>query len=383
MIVFFLVISAVLFLSSYYVYSRGMIALQGSGYTRIFGWIFWILVATFLMGQIMERGEPSVAGRIVTWTGSLWLSVFLHLFLFVVVVDAGRAIHHFLPFFPARLIAGISNGYLFFFTAIVLAAGISVYGFINARNPQITRLTIHSAKNPPGISQLKIVMVSDVHIGAMTGNQRVEKMIDDIIRLKPDLVIFAGDLVDHNPRFLVSGDIGKHFLRLAPPMGIYAIAGNHEFIGHAEVSIGYMSQHGVKYVRDTVIDLSNGILLAGRDDRDKIRFTGSPRKELGVIMEGVDREKFIILADHQPVEYEAVQQAGIDLMLSGHTHKGQLWPFNFITSAVYPNDYGLVQKGNTFYYTSSGYGTWGPPVRTANRPEMVEITVVFDKNITK
>jgi len=100
-------------------------------------------------------------------------------------------------------------------------------------------------------------------------------------------------------------------------------------------------------------------------------------------MEGVDREKFIILADHQPVEYDKVQQAGIDLMLSGHTHKGQLWPFNFITAAVYPNDYGLVQKGNSFYYTSSGYGTWGPPVRTANRPEMVEITVIFDKNNTE
>jgi len=276
MVLFFLVVTTVLFFSSYYVYSRGMTALEGSAYTRLFGWIFWILVATFLTGQIMERGEPSVAGRIVTWTGSLWLAVFLYLFLFVVVVDAGRAIHHFLPFFPARLIAGISNGYLLFFTAIVLAAGITVYGFINARNPRITRLTIHSAKEIPGISRLKIVMVSDVHIGAMTGNRRVKKMIDDIIRLKPDLVIFAGDLVDHNPRFLVSGDIGRHFLRLAPPMGTYAIAGNHEFIGHAEVSIGYMSQHGVKYVRDTVIDLGNGILLAGRDDREKMLFRKSP-----------------------------------------------------------------------------------------------------------
>lgn len=378
MLIFFLIVLSVLFFSSWYVYSRGMMALEGTAYTRLFSWLFWMLVVTFVAGQVMERGEPTLAGKIVTWTGSLWLSVFLYLFLFVVLADAVRLLHHFFPFFPAQLIKGVANGRLLFVTAVVIASGMTLYGVINARHPVIKKITVHTAK-PAGLKNpLKIVMVSDVHIGAVISNSRVEKMIDEINGLQPDIVIFAGDLVDHNPRFLIAGDIGKHFLRLKSTYGVYAVAGNHEFIGHAEISIDYLSRFGVRYIRDTIAEPVAGIIIAGRDDRDKIRFTGTGRKSLSDILPARTGKQFVILADHQPVDYPLAQRYGVDLMLSGHTHKGQLWPFGFITSAVYHNDYGLIKKGHTTYYTSSGYGTWGPPVRTGNRPEIVEITVVFD-----
>jgi hypothetical protein len=205
----------------------------------------------------------------------------------------------------------------------------------------------------------------------------MEDMIEKINQLNPDLVLFAGDLVDHNPLYVKADEMGKHFLKLTPRLGVYAVTGNHEYIGHPEISVEYLQQFGIKYLRDTIIDIGNNIVIAGRDDKDKVQFAGSPRKKLEQIIGEKQDEKFVILMDHQPVDYTEAEKRGVDLMVSGHTHKGQLWPFGYITSLVYENDYGLVKKGNTNYYTSSGYGTWGPPVRTGNRPEIVVFNVSF------
>jgi len=377
MFIFFTFITTVFFLSSWYVYSHGVTALKGSGILTCFKWTYWIIAATFIVGQALERGEPLLISKIVSHIGSIWLSVFLYLFLFVLVTDIVRLIHYIYPFFPDRIFPSLNNGLLLFYTAIIISFAITIYGFINARNAGVTRISINSEKRITGYNKLKIVMVSDVHIGAMLGKPRVEEMIEKINGLKPDIVIFAGDLVDHNPRFLIAGKMGDAFLKLKAPLGIYAVAGNHEFIGNAEKSIEYLSQFGIIYLRDTLTDLGNGIQIAGRDDRDKIRFDGIARKKLSEVLKNFDSEKFTILIDHQPVDYKLVKESGVDLMLSGHTHKGQLWPFNFITDAIYPNHYGLFTDGSTNYYTSSGYGTWGPPVRTGNRPEIVEITISF------
>jgi predicted MPP superfamily phosphohydrolase len=124
-----------------------------------------------------------------------------------------------------------------------------------------------------------------------------------------------------------------------------------------------------------MINVQNVLLIAGRDDRDKARFDGKARKKMEEIIVNPNHQLPLILIDHQPVEYAQAEKMGVDLMVSGHTHKGQLWPFGFITRKIYENDFGLIQKGKTWFYTSSGYGTWGPPIRTGNRPEIVEIRV--------
>jgi predicted MPP superfamily phosphohydrolase len=212
-------------------------------------------------------------------------------------------------------------------------------------------------------------------MGAMIGKKRISEMIDKINAQKPDIVLLAGDLVDHNPLFMKFEKIGPEFLRIKAPMGVYAVAGNHEFIGHADVSIDYLQQYGVQYIRDTLINVKDILQIAGRDDRERRQHDGAARKPIDEVMQNINPDMPLILMDHQPVEYKAAAKYGVDLMVSGHTHKGQLWPFGYITNAIFENDYGLMTKGNTHYYTSSGYGTWGPPVRTGNRPELVVITV--------
>jgi uncharacterized protein len=377
MAIFFIVISTVYFLVTWYVFSRGMIALKGSSYRSIFIWTYWIVAATFIIGQVLERGEPSIIARVITHIGSTWLSVFLYLFLFVLIVDIVRLVDHFIPFFPERIIKNCTNGQFLFFTGLTFSLIITVYGYFNARSPNINTVNIEVNKSNAELSDLKVVLITDIHMGAMVGNSRVKEMVEIINSLEPDIVIFGGDLVDHNPRYMKTYNMGEYFSKIRSRFGVFAVTGNHEFIGDPEKSIGYMEQFGVKYLRDTMITIAGNIRIAGRDDKDKVRFTGVKRKGLDAVLSGARRDDIIILVDHQPVEYNIVQQAGIDLMLSGHTHRGQLWPFKYITSTVYPNDYGLQKNGNTYFYTSSGYGTWGPPVRTGNRSEVVVINIHF------
>lgn len=379
-IIFFSIVSAVYFLVNWYVVSRGVRALEGSSFTTAFKWSYWLLALTFLAGQILERGEPTMIGRVITHIGSIWLSVFLYLLLFVLVVDIVRIFNHFFNFVPNPVFSFASNAKLLFITGWLIAFFITGWGYINARFPGVKEVEIEVDKPLDGRDELKVVLATDLHIGAIIGKKRVGEMVEKINSQKPDIVIFAGDLVDHNPLFMKAGNVGPEFLKINSPLGVYAVAGNHEFIGHADISIDYLQKYGVKYLRDTSLLVGGMIQLIGRDDREKRQHEGKQRKVFAELVKGVDKKYPVILIDHQPVEYKAAQDFGVDLMVSGHTHKGQLWPFGFITKKVFENDYGLVRKGSTWFYTSSGYGTWGPPIRTGNSPELVVIKV---KSVTK
>ncbi len=158
-------------------------------------------------------------------------------------------------------------------------------------------------------------------------------------------------------------------------MGIYAITGNHEYIGGVSRAVKYIESLKIKLLRDTAVEVNGKLILIGREDRDIKRFKGLQRKNLKDILAGVDLSKPLILLDHQPFNLQEAANYNIDLQLSGHTHAGQLWPFTYLTKAIYELDWGYKVKGNTHYYVSSGYGTWGPPVRIGSKPEIVIITL--------
>ena len=128
---------------------------------------------------------------------------------------------------------------------------------------------------------------------------------------------------------------------------------------------------------DEVITLPNGIQLVGRNDHSAGRGAYGP-KPLAELITGIDREKPIVVMNHQPFNLQEAADAQVDLHLSGHTHNGQLWPFNYITKAMFELSWGYLKKGDTHFYVSSGYGTWGPSVRTGNRPEVVIFKLKFD-----
>lgn len=372
-ITFFTVFFGIYTLGNWYLYNRGMQALPTGTLRSIFPWLFWGIAFTFIIGQFLERGMFTYFSQIVTYIGSFWLVFAWYAMLMIVAIDLIRVANHFLHFIPANFISGT----VLFSVVGGIAFILVVAGAINAYIPKIKNVEITIDKPVESDSELKVVMVSDIHMGFIIGNNRTQRLINRLNTIDPDLILLVGDIVDHNPKPVIRKNLGKHFSQLNPQFGIYAVTGNHEYIGTPEVSIDYLSQYGINYVRDSVVVLPNGIAIIGRNDREGIRFDGKKRKRLNELTVNIDKTKPVFLMDHQPVEYGAVESEGIDLMVSGHTHKGQFWPFGYITRKVFELDYGYKKKGNTNFYVSSGYGTWGPPVRIASRSEIVVFNIKY------
>jgi uncharacterized protein len=371
MLLFVLAVTVIYTAVSWYIYSRGAKALEGTNFLKTFKWAYWILAATFIIGQFLERGNPGLLARIISHIGSVWLAFFLYLLLFALVIDIFRVFQYFFTLFPISLTSGVFSGKMLFIYGVSIASIVTIGGYINAHYPITKEVEVEIDKKQSSRDELKVVLATDVHLGVILGKNHAIKLMEKINGQNPDIVIFAGDLVDHNPVPVVKNNMGACLEKINAPLGVYAITGNHEFIGKPEISIDYFTKHGVRYIRDSIITIDGVIQIAGRDDREKKQFTGEERKSIDEVLNNKEENLPLILLDHQPVDYAKAEKYGVDLMLSGHTHKGQLWPFSYLTNAIYVNHFGLKHIGKSWFYTSSGFGTWGPPVRVGNRPELV------------
>ncbi|MDD3890657.1 MAG: metallophosphoesterase, partial [Syntrophomonadaceae bacterium] len=190
---------------------------------------------------------------------------------------------------------------------------------------------------------------------------------------------FPGDIVDEGVDLEAEQEMPAVLHSLHPQFGTYAVLGNHEYISdNAETTIGFLEQNGITVLRDQAVEIENCFYLVGRDDASRHRFNGSERLELPQIMNEVDASKLpVILLDHEPFNLGVSEQAGVDLQFSGHTHLGQIFPNNYITHAIYEQDWGYLRKNTLQLIVSCGYGTWGPPIRVGNRPEIVHVLVHF------
>jgi predicted MPP superfamily phosphohydrolase len=278
---------------------------------------------------------------------------------------------HFLPEFsqPMKLWLGLS--------VFAIVSLIVIGGHINALwiNVKEIPLTIH--KKVTGSPEVKILMASDIHLGALIGERREKRLLDIIREQKPDLVLLCGDLVDGEIAPVLRKNLGRHIQEIKTPLGVYAILGNHEYIGGIDKTLPYLTSIHIQVMIDEAITLPNGIQLVGRNDHSSGRGHQAP-KPLVELLSGIDPEKPIIVMNHQPFNLQEAADAKVDLHLSGHTHNGQLWPFNYLTEAIFELSWGYLKKGDTNFYVSSGFGTWGPTVRIGNRPEVVVFKLKFD-----
>lgn len=363
---------------NYYIGIRGWQAfgkLIPAGYGPVY-WIgFTFLAFSYLIGRLAMQYIPGSLSAGLTVLGSYWLAVMNFLVLALVLVDLLRLADRWLHFLPHGL-----KQYPAVTGLIVLVAvlGIVLYGIWNARNPQLTHYDITIDKPAGSLHSLHAVMVSDLHLGSIVNNGRLIAMVNRINSLNPDIVLLPGDVIDENIGPFVEQKMQDSFLKLKARYGVYAVFGNHEYIGgHAEEARHYLSDAGVRVLRDECLKVADSFYIAGRDYDMQGRFGGSGRKELSEVIAGIDVSLPLILLDHQPSRLEEARQQGVDLQLSGHTHQGQLFPFNLITKRIFATDWGYLRQGDFQIIVSSGYGTWGPPVRIGNHPEIVDITIHF------
>ncbi len=378
MLTFFLVFFTVYFSVNAYVFFRGWQALPATTSLRTwYAVLFAVVSLSFIIGRVLENYWISAVSDLFVWIGSFWLAALAYFVLACLAVDLVRLVLLILPIPMPDLGDPVRLRQIGTLGVVVLVMLVLAGGYWNARTPRIQRLSVTIDKQAQGIHSLRAVMISDVHLGTIVGRKHLARLVERINELRPDLVLFAGDVVDEDLAPVLRQNLGETLLSIRARKGVYGITGNHEYIGGAEQACAYLEAHGIRMLRDTCVEIEGGILLAGRQDRSSRQFGGEARKSLDALLGGMNVRAPLILMDHQPFDLDEAAAHGVDLQLSGHTHHGQLWPFNYITSAIYEVSWGYLLKGSTHYYVSSGAGTWGPPVRTGNRPEIVEITMTF------
>ncbi|HWA06641.1 MAG TPA: metallophosphoesterase [Ignavibacteria bacterium] len=373
--VFLIIVLSVYTLVNYYIFITGFHAVPGE-YRPYYSVFYLLLFLSYIVGRFLERKFLNRFSALFVWIGSFWLGAMVYYLFLVIFIDIIRVFNVLFGFLPSSVYLPDFQ-LLFFFSVNAAVILILILGYINAANPVIKKLSIDISKKAGRLKSLNVVMASDIHLGTIINRKRLRKMVDMINSLSPDIILLPGDVVDEDIESVVKQNCGEDLRKLKSKYGVYAITGNHEYIGGVEPAVKYLCEHGVIELRDKTVKIDDSFYLIGREDRASKGFAGIMRKPLNILLDGVDKNLPLILMDHQPAKLNEAEKNGIDLQLSGHTHHGQLWPFNFITRIVYEISAGYKKKGNTHYYVSCGAGTWGPPLRTGNRPEIVQLSLNF------
>ncbi len=379
MIVFFSVFFAVYAAINYYIFIRGWQALTLVPQLKIVYLIVFLFISlSYIISKFLTDRIPAIVYDTLQWIGSFWFAFMLYFVLSLVLLDILRLLNHFFSIFPASLVNNY-DAWKFgtFIVVIVLASVIVAAGYINTRILTVKNLEISVDKGSSPLKELRIVSFADIHLTAMNNEKFLSGIIDRTNSLNPDIVLIPGDFVDEKSDWLDSRGIGKSFFRIKAKYGTYASTGNHEYIVGIKDAAKFITSHNIKLLQDELVMVDSAFYIAARDDRSKKQFTGEPRKPLNEIMQGKNEDLPVILLDHTPFGLEEAEQNNVDLQLSGHTHHAQLWPLNYITQMIYEKDWGYLKKGNTQYYVTCGVGTWGPPVRTGSRTEIVNLKVYF------
>lgn len=370
--IFFAIVFFVNLVVNFYIFSKTKTLFPAGQAT---GWmlrvLFWLLAFSYVIGRFAERGGPEWMAGFFVKAGSWWLGAMLYLTLFFLVADILRGLNSlfnagdFMKFSWNSDKGRVAVVVVYAFTGIVLA-----FGYYNAKIPVVRNLKIQVDKHLSGGPQ-RIVLVSDLHLGMMISNGRLETLVNAVNSLEPDIVLMAGDVFDEDPGPVIRNNMGDLLKNLKAGQGVFAVSGNHEYYGNATEARKYLEDHRITVLSDSTITLPAGIVLVGRQDITGQQMSGKARKSIPELISAIDKNKPIVVMDHQPYKLKEVSAEGIDLQVSGHTHNGQMWPFNYITDAIFEIGYGFGKIGNTHFYVSSGYGTWGPPIRTNSRSEIV------------
>ncbi len=333
--------------------------------------IFAILFSIYPANMLLFEGDEGKASQILEITSGYLLSFFLYLFLFILMTDLLVLINLVLKIIPCDRIRQRSLRSKVFLTVICLSATVVIAGIINFNTIRTSEYLISVPARSSEISRLRIAFVSDFHLGETTPAKFVERFVKEIEIIKPDLLLYGGDIAEGEREDEKMKRFENLLSSISTRYGAYGVLGNHEHYASQDKGT-FFSKAGIKILRDTLLVIDNSFTIAGRND-SHVR----NRKSVEEIMKSAPDSLPVILLDHRPTEIEQVSKTKTDIQLSGHTHKGQLFPINLITNKVYQLHYGYMKFGNTHFFVSSGIRLWGPPVRTIGKSEILVVDVTF------
>ena len=363
-----------------YIFLKGMRLLEEKKTWRaIFASFFIIEFTLYLTGLLLYPILPMNIIRFLWLMGSTWMVFIFYMTLMWLIIDLVLYLNRKKPVLGSYFNNHPRNSGAVFFTVTTLSIVAIMYiGNLKFRYPVITKQEITINKNAANISSMRIVAVSDLHLGYLIDKRYAKRYVDLIMEQNPDLVVFVGDIVDAEIEPLVNQRIHQEFIRLTPPLGVYGCTGNHEFRYQAEAKINWVQNDAnIKMIRDSAVLINNAFYIIGRED-----YVYSQRADLKTIIEeqNIDTSMPMIVLNHTPDNLDEEMKNGADLALYGHTHEGQIFPFNILTRMMFEVASDYKQKGDTHIFVSSGVGLSGPQYRIGTKSEIVVLDVTFSGN---
>ncbi|HOO63803.1 MAG TPA: metallophosphoesterase [Synergistaceae bacterium] len=340
--------------------------------------LFWILGAlAYPLGRILRSFFPGSLVFFLLFWGALFLAGLIYGVFWAFLWDLLSLSKRI---FRGRREKNPRKARAFWILAGSVTALLLLWGYRNAAFPRIATLSLEAPSPGIGIGEernYRIAFLSDIHAGKIVAKKRLNTIRELLYTASPDMVILGGDILENAPRIADAIGFPQTMESMKAPLGLYGITGNHEYYAGLDILLPYFEKCGITMLRDEAVLVDNAFLLLGRNDRRAAQF-GDTRKNPEEILSALPEEYRnypLIIANHTPTREDFLQALECDalLQLSGHTHHGQLFPFNFITASLFQKSWGLFTEGNTSLYVSSGAGTWGPPIRTNSVSEIVLI----------
>lgn len=360
----------------FYMFYKAKTALAFSTSTSIFVLLFMlVMVFAPILVRLSEKWGSEFITSLVAYVGYTWMAILVLFFCTSIVIDLLRFLVYLGGLISQRDFSSITHlTSYYFFAPLLLSILITTYGYFEARNIHVERVTIKTAKIPQGIDRLKIVQISDVHLGVLVGEERLKKILEEVKKANPDILVSTGDLVD-GEMYNMAG-LMRLLIEINPRYGKFAVTGNHEFYAGIDKALDFTKNSGFTVLRGEERTVAGCLNVAGVDDPAGKPFGVHEQRSEKELLLSLPPGNFTLFLKHRPlVNKDAV--GFFDLQLSGHAHRGQIFPFSVITRLVYPIDHGGMQLGNGSYlYVSKGAGTWGPPIRFMAPPDIVLIELV-------
>lgn len=370
-----LFISAILIFltANYYVVLRLYQLTPESLWMRIaFITIITICIGSLLLFFPLYNSLSFTVGALLYRIGTAWLIAFAYFFLIFIIIDLLKISNNVFHFLNKDIVYTLThNNHSTFFSITGGVVILLLIGNINYHNKRRVHYNIETSKLSPSKERIRVVGISDLHLGYTIGAKELKNWVQLINKEKPDIVIVGGDLIDNNTKIVFDMGLDKILRQIDAPLGVYACLGNHEYISGKDESLRFHEESNIKVLKDTVYSVTNNITLIGRDDASNAK-----RKSLSAIVNGVEKNQFKLLLDHQPSNLEDAEEEKIDLQFSGHTHRGQVFPFSLIAESMFENPHGMIKKGLTYIYVSSGLGIWGGKFRIGTNSEYAVFDIV-------
>ena len=349
--------------------------LPHTGMTIVVILLMGLMVFAPVLIRLFERSGYDLSARVMAYVGFTWMGL-----LFIFVSSAFLFDIYKLLLSVSQWVANLDLSLIrlsprqTFMISLFLTLLIAVYGAFEAITIRTEHVIIRTSKLPKGIDRLKIVQISDIHLGLIVAEKRLENILSKVKEANPDILVSTGDLVDGQ---MANVDGLSAMLRAVPvKYGKYAVSGNHEFYAGIDKSLGFTRQAGFQVLQGETVNVSDIITIAGRDDEAGYSNDLNPSPSEKDVLSKVPRDRFVLFLKHRPV-LEKETLGMFDLQLSGHAHKGQIFPFSILTALLFPADSGLLKLNDDAHlYVNRGSGTWGPPIRFLSPPEVTLIELV-------